>query len=67
MELGEQTSLSLPGFHVISGCDTTGCLKGKGKLSYYGKVFEAASDELIVAFAEFEQEPPKLITSDHLT
>ena len=59
--LGELKSLALPGFHAISGCDTTGCLNGKGKLSYW-KVFEAASDEQLVAFAELGKNPE--ITSD---
>jgi hypothetical protein len=33
--LREMKSFALPGFHAISGCDTTGtgCLNGKSKLS----------------------------------
>ena len=62
---------ALPGFHAVSGCDTTetGCLNGESKLSlyvfimsllclhYYWKVFEAVSDEQLVALAELGKNP----------
>ena len=52
--LRELKSLALPRVQVaISGCDINGCLKGKGKLSSW-KVFEAASDEQLVAFTDLK-------------
>lgn len=44
VSLGPLKSLALPGFHAISGCDTTGSLFGKGKLLYW-KSFGSASEE----------------------
>lgn len=56
ISLGPLKSSALPGFHAISGCDTTGSLFGKGKLSYW-KAFVSASEEELEALQ-------KLGTSD---
>ena len=48
--LGQLKAAALPGFHALSGCDTTGCLKGKGKLSYW-KAFSLSNDEILSSFA----------------
>ena len=44
MSLGALKSSALPAFHALSGCDTTGSLVGKGKLSYW-KVFNASNEK----------------------
>ena len=49
--LGNLKASALPGFHELSGCDTTGSLKGKGKLSYW-KVFESAGESAPVALSQ---------------
>ena len=49
--LGNLKASALPGFHAISGCDTTGSLKGKRKLSYW-KVFESARESALVALSQ---------------
>ena len=59
--LGELKSSALSGFHAFSGCDTTECLNGKGKLSYW-KAFMAATDEQLVAYTQLGKDPA--ITSD---
>ena len=41
--LGPLKTAAPPGFHAISGCDSTGCLVGKGKLSYW-KAFASAEE-----------------------
>ena len=53
---------ALPKFYAISGCDKTGCLNSKGKMSYW-KVFDAASDKQIVDFAKLA----RTTSADHLT
>ena len=35
MSLGQSKAAALPEFHAISGCDCTGSLTGKGKLSFW--------------------------------
>ena len=48
--LGPLKTSALPGFHALSGCDSTGCLVGKGKLSYW-KAFASAGDTTLKALA----------------
>jgi hypothetical protein len=48
LTLGPMKASALPGFHAISGCDTTGALVGKGKLSYW-KAFISSDDNLFQA------------------
>jgi hypothetical protein len=50
MSLGSMKASALPGFHALSGCDTTGALAGKGKLSYW-KAFVSSNNELFQALA----------------
>lgn len=56
VSLGPLKSSAQPGFHAISGCDTTGSLFGKGKLSCW-EAFVSASEEELTALQ-------KLGTSD---
>lgn len=49
--LGALKASALPGFHAISGCDSTGTLHGKGKLSYW-KSFVSASEKELLALQE---------------
>ena len=48
--LGPLKSSALPAFHCLSGCDTTGALVGKGKLSYW-KAFNTATEKTLTALA----------------
>ena len=48
--LGPLKTAALPGFHALSGCDSTGCLVGKGKSSYW-KAFTSAGDKTLAALA----------------
>lgn len=48
--IGSLKASALPGFHALSGCDTTGSLMGKGKLSYW-KAFQSADEKMIKAIA----------------
>ena len=48
--LGPLKSSALPAFHCLSGCDTTGALVGKGKLSYW-KAFNTATEKTLAALA----------------
>ena len=50
MSLGALKSSALPAFHALSGCDTTGSLVGKGKLSYW-KVFNASNEKMLQTLA----------------
>jgi len=49
--LGELKASALPRFHAFSGCDTTGCVKGKGKLSYW-QIFQSIGENALVALSE---------------
>jgi hypothetical protein len=40
-ELGESTAMALPGFHALTGSDTTGRISGVGKTSALPKLLEA--------------------------
>lgn len=57
---------ALLGLHALSGCDTTGCFKNRGKLSFW-KVFESSEDDVLDAFSRlgcpeiFTPEDEKLI------
>ena len=51
MALGGQKAAALPGFHALSGCDSTGSLAGKGKLSFW-KAFTNAPISTIEALAQ---------------
>ena len=46
--LGEKRVQALVGFHAVSGCDTTGCILGKSKHSWWD-AFMNSSDEVINA------------------
>lgn len=59
LSLGALKASALPGFHALSGCDSTGSLFGKGKLSYW-KSFISSSEEELIALQ-------KLGTSDLVT
>jgi len=48
--LGALKAASLPGFHEFSGCDSTGSLFKKGKLTYW-KVFNSSNAKSLRAFA----------------
>ena len=48
--LGTLKASALPGFHALSGSDTTGSLVGKGKLTYW-KSFISSDDKTLRAFA----------------
>ena len=48
--LGPRRALALPGFHSITGSDTTGRIKGIGKKSSF-KVFMESTDHIIDALA----------------
>lgn len=48
--LGTVKASALPAFHALSGCDTTGSLAWKGKLSYW-KAFKSASEETLEALS----------------
>ena len=48
--LGAERAAALPGFHALTGSDTTGHTKGKGKSSCF-KVFMKASEDVICALA----------------
>ena len=46
--LGAEGVAALPGFHALTGSDTTGHIKGKGKSSCF-KVFMKAGEDVICA------------------
>ena len=46
--LGQSKAAALPGYHAISGCDCTGSLAGKGKISFW-KPFANAPETTISA------------------
>ena len=48
--LGAERAAALPGFHALTGSDTTGHIKGKGKSSCF-KVFMKADEDVICALA----------------
>ncbi len=48
--LGAGRAAALPGFHALTGSDTTGHIKGKGKSSCF-KVFLKAGEDVICALA----------------
>ena len=48
--LGALKAAALPGFHAFSGCDSTGSLFKKGKLTYW-KIFNSSDDKTLHAFA----------------
>ena len=48
--LGAERAAALPGFHPLTGSDTTGHIKGKGKSSCF-KVFMKADEDVICALA----------------
>ena len=48
--LGVERAAALPGFHALTGSDTTGHIKGKGKSSCF-KVFMKADGDVICALA----------------
>ena len=50
MAIGPERAVALPGFHTLTGCDTTGHIQGKGKHTCY-KSFMKASDHVIHALA----------------
>lgn len=47
--LGHAKASALPGFHALSGCDTTASLVGKGKLSFW-KAFNSSGQTTLNAF-----------------
>ncbi len=49
--LGPEKAAALPGFHALSGADTTGHIYGKGKLTCF-KIFTKTSDDVTHALAE---------------
>jgi len=49
--LGTLKASALPGFHALSGSDTTGSLVGKGKLTCNWKPFISSDDKTLRAFA----------------
>ena len=51
MAIGAERAAALPGFHALTGCDTTGHIQGKGKPTCF-KSFMKASDDVIHALAE---------------
>ena len=48
--LGAERAAELPGFHALTGSDTTSLIKGKGKLSCL-KVFIKVDEDVIRAHA----------------
>ena len=48
--LGAERAAALPGFHALTGSDTTGRIKGKGKSTCF-KVFVKADDDVITVLA----------------
>ena len=48
--LGAERAAALPGFHALTGSDTTGHIKGKGKSSCF-KVFMKADEDVICTLA----------------
>ncbi len=48
--LGDERVHALMGFHALSGCDTTGCIFGKSKSSWWAKFVEA-DGEVIWSFS----------------
>ena len=62
--LGPEKVAALPGFHCITGCDTCGHIRGKGKKTAF-KVFNEAIPEVINALAQLgiAQTPPTSVIS----
>ena len=51
MTIGPERAAALPGFHTLTGCDTTGHIRGKGKSTCL-KLFMKAGDDVLHALAE---------------
>ena len=51
LAIGPDRAAALPGFHAITGCDTTGHLQGKGKATCF-KSFLKAGDDVVNALSE---------------
>ena len=50
--LGTRRALALPGFHAITGSDTTGRIKGVGKKSAFKSFMEASDLEMVISHAQ---------------
>ena len=48
--LGPNRATALPGFHTLTGCDTTGHIQNKSKSTYFAK-FMKASDDILQALS----------------
>ena len=53
--LGPLKAAALPGFHCITGCDTCGQIRGKGKKSAF-KIFCKSSTSVLNALADLGKE-----------